>query len=77
MSTPTTVKFQIVVPSKNENGLSIEKTYSVEMSLTVESESGEAVNVRVEGVSLPQPPSVQPVPTDAIPPPSDPPKIVN
>lgn len=76
MSTPTTVKFQIAVSSNDENGLT-EKTYFVEMGLSVETDSGEPVSIRLE--PLPAPPlessGLMMVPLDAIPPPEDPPKM--
>jgi hypothetical protein len=76
MSTPTTVKFRIAVSSNGENGLTTEKTYFVEMSLSVESESGEPVSIRLQPVSLSQleGSDMEPQPADAVPPPADPPK---
>ncbi|HEX5718920.1 MAG TPA: hypothetical protein VF179_22350 [Thermoanaerobaculia bacterium] len=45
MSTPTTVKFQIAVSSKDGNGQATEKLFLVDM--TVASESGEVIGIEL------------------------------
>jgi hypothetical protein len=81
MSTPTTVRFQIVVSSKDENEVITEKRYFVSLGLSVESD-GQDVGIQF-GPALAESSSQtetqtslnQPLPTGIVMPPEDPPRL--
>lgn len=81
MSTPTTVKFQIVVSSTDQNGLTTDKRYVVSLGLSVTSD-GQDVGIEFGpalGDNTSQtPPSLpdQPLPPSVVMPPEDPPRLL-